>query len=191
MAKPTPDDLILHGINAIDTGKVPDGYGEMIPLQFAVLMEAHALYLRTRATDNAHPYRLEAQLRLIEAMEEVRNGNRYWLHDPKPRPPGERKPKQAIVRKQAFCVIALEMINATGKPIEEAADEVVAALAWMDAFAPKSQTVIDWRRWIREEPDKHPELVELYQRAKAGVPGNSLPEKIANLLTLISSADVF
>jgi hypothetical protein len=190
--KPTPDDLIIHGINAVNTGTVPESYGHMTPIQFAALMELHALYLHTKAAGDAHPYRRETQFRLVEAMEEVRNGNRHALFDPKPRLPGERKPKQAIVRRQAFCVIGIEVINATGKPIEAAADEVVAALtSWMGALAPKSQTVIDWRRWIREEPEKHPELVELYQRAKAGVPGDSLPEKVANLLTLISSADVF
>jgi hypothetical protein len=190
--KPTPDDLIIYGISAINTGTVPEGYEHMTPIQFAALMELHALFLHTKAAGNAHPYRLEAQHRLVEAMEEVRNGNQASLFKPKPRPSGARKPKQSIVLRQAFCVIAIEMINATGKPIEEAADKVVATLtSWMGAFTPKSQTVIDWRRWIREQPDKHPELVALYQRAKASVPGDSLQEKITNLLTLISTPDTF
>jgi hypothetical protein len=189
---PTPEDLIMHGINAINTGTVPENYGHMTPIQFAALMELHALFQHTRAASNAHPYRLEAQHQLVEAMEEVRNGNRHPLFDPKPRAPGERKPKQSTVLRQAFCVITIEMINATGKSIEKAADEVVATLAsWMGAFTPKSQTVIDWRRWIREQPDKHPELVALYQRAKASVPGDSLREKVANLLTVISTPDIF
>jgi hypothetical protein len=187
----TSDYIIAHAIHAMRTDAVPDGYGNMMPVQFAVLMEAHTLYHRLKAA-GADPYRLEAVLRLVEAMEDVRNGNRHWLHDPKPRPPGERKPRQAIVRKQAFCVIAIEAINASGKSYEEAAAEVVDALAsWMGGLAPKANTALDWRRWIIEEPEKHPELVQLYRRASAHMAAEPIPQRIAHFLTLISSADVF
>ena len=61
----------------------------------------------------------------------------------------------------------------------------------MEALAPKQDTVMDWRRSIKEEPEKHPELVELYQRIKGAFADEPLPERIAKFLTLISSADVF
>jgi hypothetical protein len=188
---PTPAEMIAAAISAMATDTVPRAYSGMSPVQFAVLMMAHA-NLHGLKGASADAWLLEAQHRLIEGMEEVRNGNHHWLFDAKPRPPGERKPKQAIVRRQAFCVIAIELINETGKSFEEAADEVVGSLAsWMGALAPKPDTVIDWRRWIREEPEKHPELVELHRRARGAFAGEPQPERIAKFLTLISSADVF
>jgi hypothetical protein len=188
---PTPEQMIAAASHAMATGTVPPAYSAMTPVQFAVLMMAHA-NLHGLKVAGAGPWLLEAQHRHIEAMEEVRNGNRHWLHDPRPRAPGDRKPQQAIVRKQAFCVVAIELINTTGKSYEDAGKEVADALAsWMGAMAPKPDTVIDWRRWILEEPEKHPELVELYRRARGAFAGEPLPERIAKFLTLISSADVF
>jgi hypothetical protein len=181
--------MLAAGITALATGIAPPGYEKMKPIQFAVLMEAHALYAHSKVA-GAHPYRLEAQLKLIESMEEVRNGNRHWLHDPEARPPGERKPTQAAVRRQVWCVVAVELINQTGVSFKAAADEVLAALAGhMGAFTPRRDTILDWRRWLLEEPQKHPELAELYRRLRGKELGATVREKIDNLLLLLSSPD--
>jgi hypothetical protein len=196
--KPTPDEMVAWGIEALQSDSVPAGYATMTPVQFALLMEAHARYQRLRARQasgyggNDLWWHMDVALKLIEALEDVRNGNYPLLFKPQPRPASERKPRQVDVRKQAFAVIALEDIRASGKSFEDAAREVSAAFArWMGDLAPSPTTVLSWRRWINEEPDKHPELVALYTRAKAPRPGETLPQRTARFLTLISSEHGF
>jgi hypothetical protein len=188
--KPAPDELIASAIYALRTDTVPPDGGGLTSLQLATLLYAYALYEQLKAAD-ANPYLLGIALKLIEAFVEARGGSLHPLFKPA-RVSKQRTPPR-IIRLRAYAVVTLELIRASGKTYDEAADEVVAALAsWMGDLAPKPATVIDWRRWIREQPERHPELVQLYKRAKGPIPGvQNLLERLAHFLTLISSSDVF